>query len=87
MSKEHRIKTVQPYFDECWHGRKPFEVRKNDRDYQVGDKVVLQEYDSQNNRYTERGIEGIILYVLKDYAPIDSQYVVFSYEITNRIYS
>lgn len=37
-------KLTQPYFDEVKNGKKTFELRKNDCNYQVGDILVLQEY-------------------------------------------
>lgn len=46
----HRLKTVQPYFNEVLSGEKPWELRKMDRDFQIGDKVLLEEYNS--NGYT-----------------------------------
>lgn len=33
--KVHNLKLVQPYFEESWRGNKLFEVRNNDRDFQV----------------------------------------------------
>jgi len=42
----HVLKTVQPYFEALWSGEKRFEVRKNDRGFQVGDSLCLREYIS-----------------------------------------
>lgn len=44
----HRLKTVNPYFQDVWDGRKPFEVRPYDRNFKVGDRVELFEYDPQS---------------------------------------
>lgn len=52
MAKLHDLKTVQPFYDDVISGRKPFEVRFNDRDYQVGDQARLLEYDAENQRLT-----------------------------------
>ncbi len=43
----HYLKTVQPYYDSVVRGEKPFEVRKNDRNFQVGDIVCLKEYQTE----------------------------------------
>ena len=50
--KLHKLKLTQPYFDQVkYHNGKvenffkKFEVRKNDRDYQVGDLLLLLEYE------------------------------------------
>jgi hypothetical protein len=39
---EHILKTWPPYFDAVKRGEKTFEGRKNDRNFQPGDTVVLQ---------------------------------------------
>jgi ribosomal protein S17 len=47
---EHELKTWRPYFEDVWEGRKAFEVRKNDRDFQVGDRVILRETGPRDPR-------------------------------------
>lgn len=42
--KEHRLKTHPKYFQYVRAGLKTFELRKNDRDYEVRDELVLEEY-------------------------------------------
>lgn len=37
----HHIKCEAPYFERTESGQKTFEIRKNDRDYQVGDRVTM----------------------------------------------
>ena len=39
----HLLKTEKEYFQKIADGLKPFEIRRNDRDYQTGDFLVLQE--------------------------------------------
>lgn len=41
MSRVHYLKTEEPYLADVASGNKPFEVRKNDRGYAVGDVLVL----------------------------------------------
>lgn len=38
------VKILKQYFDPLIEGKKPFEIRKNDRPYKVGAKVKLEEY-------------------------------------------
>lgn len=38
---EHHLKTVPPFFWELWHRKKTAELRFNDRNFQVGDRLVL----------------------------------------------
>ena len=41
---DHDLKCVQPWFDQVWGRKKPFELRKLDRDFKVGDTLWLREY-------------------------------------------
>jgi hypothetical protein len=45
MSKTHELKIWPVYFDAIERGDKTFDVRKNDRDFQTGDTLVLREYE------------------------------------------
>lgn len=47
MSTVHSLKTLPVYFAAVLRGDKTFEVRKNDRDFQTGDTLILKEYDPQ----------------------------------------
>lgn len=59
----HELKTWPNPFEASWQGKKPYEIRKFDRDFKVGDKVYLREYDPDKKRYTGRSIEGVITYM------------------------
>ena len=41
--KIQKLKTDPEVFQASWNGQKSWEIRKNDRDYQVGDALVLEE--------------------------------------------
>lgn len=43
----HLLKTVNPYFQHIYDGVKTFDYRKNDRNFQTGDYLVLVEYDKE----------------------------------------
>lgn len=51
----HALKTWPTYFNEVMNGFKPFELRKYDRPFELGDTVLLQEYTEEGG-YT--GSEG-----------------------------
>lgn len=64
MKTPHRLKTWPEYFQQVWASNKLFEVRKNDRDFQVGDRVDLVEYEPESEKLTGREISAVITYVL-----------------------
>lgn len=82
--KTHNLKTVNPYFSQVWDGDKTFEIRNNDMDFQVGDDVILREYDSGMDLYKPRAIKVRITHILKDSPAIISYHVVFSFRIIHR---
>jgi hypothetical protein len=62
---EHRLKTVQPFFNDVKSGKKPFEIRFNDRNYQVGDTLILEEWNNAEG-YTGQVERKSVTYILKD---------------------
>ncbi len=58
----HSLKTLPEYFNAVVDGSKNFEVRKNDRNFQVGDSLILKEWDGDT--YTGRIIKKEITYIL-----------------------
>lgn len=46
--KKHELKLDIKYFDDVRSGKKNFEIRKNDRDYQVGDILELKAWDKDS---------------------------------------
>ena len=45
MPKTHRLKTWPAFFAAVKSGCKPFEIRKNDRNFEVRDTLVLEEFE------------------------------------------
>ena len=60
----HELKILPEYFDEVRRGNKTFELRKDDRNYKVGDTLRLLEFDY--GTYTGRECNRTILYILRD---------------------
>ena len=62
----HRLKTWMPYYDAVISGAKPFEVRRDDRGFQRGDRVRLVEVSqpASGTLPTGREAEYEITYVL-----------------------
>lgn len=47
----HRLKTWPSYWQAIDEGRKNFEVRRDDRGFQVGDLLILECFDPKNGVY------------------------------------
>lgn len=80
MKKHHDVKIKGIFFDLVREGRKTFEVRVNDRNYQSADTITLHEWES--GEYTGRTQKFEIGYVLNldQFVPTinATPYVVFS---------
>jgi len=62
--KVHQLKTWPIFFEAVLNGTKTFEFRLNDRNFQVGDKLDLMEYDPDAEGYTGRHCHRFVSYVL-----------------------
>lgn len=62
-AKTHNIRLNSRWFDDVAEGRKTFELRKNDREYQVGDILELMEFD--DGRYSGRMTRCRVTYMLE----------------------
>ncbi len=72
ISKTHELKTDPLVFDDSFNNKKLFELRFNDRDFNVGDTLVLKEtkfsgIEMKNGKpliYTNRIIHQKVNYIL-----------------------
>lgn len=62
-AKVHYLKCWPEYFQAVKSGTKPFEIRENDRDYQVGDTLVLKEYLPEVELYSGDELTRTITYM------------------------
>lgn len=73
---KHELKIHPQYFRDVMLGLKKVEVRKNDRNYQEGDILILNEFEPSTKRYTGKQEIRTADYILKDVAGLASDYVV-----------
>ena len=60
--KIHDLKLNNKYYRDVAIGVKNFEIRYNDRDYQVGDMLKLQEWDGE--KFTGKYCYRMVTYIL-----------------------
>ncbi len=57
----HELKILPEYFEAVTSGRKRFEIRKNDRDYKVGDLLYLREWNA--DEFTGDSYKAEVTYI------------------------
>jgi len=78
----HQLKTLPPYFYRILEDKKLFEVRKNDRDFQIGDEVELIYFNTEDKNEYKQPIRVEIIYVLNGgQFGIKKGYCVFGFKI------
>lgn len=77
---KHDLKLVQPFFNDVLTGKKKFEIRKNDRDFKIGDELILKEYIPETESYTGEVLQMVITYILDDKNYCKAGYVILGIE-------
>lgn len=85
--KTHYLKTVNPYYEAVHNGTKRAELRKDDRHFNTGDEVYLQEYDATTKTYSGRQVRAEITYVLPYHESLTEGYCMFCFKVTQHITS
>ena len=70
----HDLKIGPNYFDAVSDGRKKFELRRNDRDFKAGDRLMLREWVA--SEYTGRCLCCKVDYILSGHDGLDPDYVI-----------
>jgi hypothetical protein len=76
MPQVHNLKTWTPFFKDVKCGVKQFEVRKNDRDFQIGDTLILEEFNPDTEKYTGAWAPMLVTYMLKDERFVKDGFVI-----------
>lgn len=80
----HRLKIQEQYADAVLNGTKTFEVRKNDRGYEGGDKIVFDVVTNEGYavgeaaRHPLNGEVYRIDYILDDFEGLAQKYVALA---------
>ncbi len=81
----HELKTWQEPFQAIWDDLKSFEFRRNDRDFKVGDVLMLKEFIPMHDSYTTRVIIADVKYILKDSFSIPEGYAIMQLVIIKKV--
>lgn len=78
----HRFKILPEYFLKVCAGQKNFEIRKDDRDVQIGDTVILMEWHPETGYSGAISRELHISYVLRNVPQygLAEKYCIFSWD-------
>ncbi len=72
----HELKIHPQYFKDVFLNLKKVEIRKNDRNYQEGDILILNEWNPETQSYTGNQVKRKVTYIVKDVAGLDPNYVI-----------
>lgn len=79
MAKNVKVlKIKRDYLDKIVSGEKPFEIRFNDRDYKVGDVLVLRDFDRD---FLEGTAVVEVTYILDKFDGLTPGFVAMSIEL------
>ena len=78
----HSLKIKSEHFSAVINKTKTAEVRYNDRNYQVGDILILNEIDSLGN-FTGNNCVVIVTHVLDDNQYLQTGFVMLSFRMPN----
>lgn len=74
----HKLKILPEYYNAVLSGSKMFEIRENDRNFNIGDILNLMEFDGE--KYTERELKVKVTYILYGGYGLDRNWCCMSIE-------
>jgi len=78
--KDHELKCWPQYFDQLIWGRKPFEYRRNDRGFLIGDTLYLREWDKTDG-YTGRRMRLLVTGFFSGIPGMPTEYCIMTVRI------
>lgn len=79
---EHKLKILSRYYEAILQGKKTFEVRKDDRPFQEGDTLLLEECVTPDGcGYTGREMKVDVTYILRDSKYVKDGYCIMGIKI------
>ncbi len=89
MEYDYEVKSWPWFFEEMISGQKKHDMRdKRDRDYAVGDRMLLREFDPRYGEYTGRAAIATITYITDNVTPcamssaaLDRNFAILSLDV------
>ena len=72
----HELKIHPEHYKEVLLGLKKVEVRLNDRNYQSGDLLILNEFDPKTEKYTGSQLKRKVDYIITNVSGLEQNYVI-----------
>ncbi|WP_285823946.1 ParB/RepB/Spo0J family partition protein [Schaedlerella arabinosiphila] len=82
VQRIHQIRLGVEFFKDVCSGAKPFEIRKNDRDYKTGDILEMMEFAS--GMHTGRSVKVLVTYILDAYTGLKDGYCIMGTSLVNK---
>lgn len=82
--KVHELKILRKYSMHVISGQKSFEIRKNDREFEVGDILHLKEIEDDSREYTGFGTFVKVVYIHEGLG-LENGYICMSIKKINNI--
>lgn len=76
----HELKIWPRFYEEIKTGRKTYELRRDDRDFQCDDVLVLNEYDPDTKIFSGRQISRRVTSIMRTFAGLEHGYCIMSLE-------
>jgi hypothetical protein len=82
VQRIHELKTWPQFFDAIIDGTKSFELRRDDRGFEVGDALLLRECDQLGN-YSGRAVSRLVVYKLNaaSFSGIEEGYCILGLSV------
>ena len=87
VKPDHTLKSWPGSFSGIWDGKKSYEWRKNDRDYGIGDVLLLREWvphDDGTGKYTGRTVLIRVVHMTSGAYEMPTGFCVLGIVVYNR---
>lgn len=82
VNQNHYLKVSDMYWEDILSGTKPFELQKNDRNYKVGDTLILKK--CTDGHETGEALEVEVTFLLQDYTGLQDGYCILGIRVISQ---